>query len=260
MTLLTSVTAVFLHIIYHLLDRKHNMNIAKVVELYLIASVIQVAAFLPNLPSISRAEHQLGSLFPISATTGGGDDDGLDMESLQKRIDKQKNQYHDLFSTNDDDDEIEQQRPEEVYIILFRPDTDDQGVHTIEYPAGTGRNVLLAFESEDECVRFAGMLSQDMLPSHIDDDGKRLGVDPVPRATNLLELENFCEETDMLVKFVREGTNLSPPPDSIDSFDLDAMESDDDDGEDENDADDSDKDDDDDNETFDITQQPGAWE
>ena len=104
------------------------------------------------------------------------------------------------------------------------------------------------------------MLSQDMLPSHIDDDGKRLGVDPVPRATNLLELENFCEETDMLVKFVREGTNLSPPPDSIDSFDLDAMESDDDDGEDENDADDSDKDDDDDNETFDITQQPGAWE
>ena len=57
---------------------------------------------------------------------------------------------------------IDKPRPEDVHIILFCPDTDYEGVHTIEFPPGSGNNVLLAFECEKECKNFAEILrSQD---------------------------------------------------------------------------------------------------
>lgn len=49
---------------------------------------------------------------------------------------------------------------EQVYIILFKPGTPDEGAHTIEYPNGSGNYVILAFLSEHECDKFANLLRE----------------------------------------------------------------------------------------------------
>jgi len=43
-------------------------------------------------------------------------------------------------------------KPEDVYIILFNPGTEQEGVHTVEYPKGSGNNVILAFESKENAI------------------------------------------------------------------------------------------------------------
>jgi hypothetical protein len=50
--------------------------------------------------------------------------------------------------------------PTSVFIILFRPGTKDEGVHTIEYPRNSGNNVILAFEAKHDCDKFAGALKE----------------------------------------------------------------------------------------------------
>ena len=39
-------------------------------------------------------------------------------------------------------------------MILFNVGTNREGAHTIEFPKGSGNNVLLAFENEVECEDF----------------------------------------------------------------------------------------------------------
>ena len=90
-----------------------------------------------------------------------------DMEVLRKRIEKQETQYAKLLIAqskyNLNDDSVEHlQLPESVHIILFLPDTPQQHVHTIEFPKGSGSNILLAFEDEHECHGFAEMLVRDL--------------------------------------------------------------------------------------------------
>lgn len=66
-------------------------------------------------------------------------------------------------------------RPKDVHIILFCPDTDYEGVHTIEFPPGSGNNVLLAFECEKECQNFAEILrSQDFFDPSVSDNLQKL--------------------------------------------------------------------------------------
>jgi hypothetical protein len=48
--------------------------------------------------------------------------------------------------------------PDIFYILLVQPGTKHEGVHTIEYPVGSGSNLMLAFEDEEACERFAELL------------------------------------------------------------------------------------------------------
>jgi len=91
----------------------------------------------------------------------------IDMSSLRKRIQKQDTQYADLLLEQSKyrilpTDEDQRIIPDSVHIILFHPDTPKQHVHTIEYPVGSGENMILAFESQRDSIRFARMLQQDL--------------------------------------------------------------------------------------------------
>lgn len=100
---------------------------------------------------------QLGSKRSTTTARNVVGKDRFDMEELRKRIMKEEstNPYQELFRT----DEWEKRpKPDMVNIILFKPDTAEEGVHTIEYPKGSGSNVILAFESMKECGAFAAML------------------------------------------------------------------------------------------------------
>ena len=101
------------------------------------------------------------------ASTSDDDSDtssasSLDMSSLRKRIQKQDNQYTNLLLEQSKYTDEERIVPDSVHIILFHPNTPKQHVHTIEYPVGSGENMILAFESQTDSIRFARTLQQDL--------------------------------------------------------------------------------------------------
>jgi hypothetical protein len=144
----------------------------------------------------------------------------LDMAALQKRIDRQMTQYYDLLfgdTSSIDNEKEDPPPPEEVHIIIYRPDTPEQGVHAVEYPKGSGRNFLLAFESVQECESFAQML-KDM---HFGSGRGRGGaVDPPTPVTIEWEpLLDYCTASvGIPVQFVPRGTGLTPPSDEADDI------------------------------------------
>ena len=97
----------------------------------------------------------------LMATTNDNEDNySLDMTSLSKRIKQQQSQYVNLIQEQSKYTENERV-PASIHIILFNPNTPQQHDHTVEFPKGSGTNLILAFESGNDCVGFAGML-QDL--------------------------------------------------------------------------------------------------
>lgn len=96
-------------------------------------------------------------------------------------------------------------KPDEVYIILFNPDTDREGVHTIEFPKESGNNMILAFESHLECQQFSASLKEQQF------------FDPTPQQMNLEALENYCVQIGVEVQVIPKGMgmNLTPPKESV---------------------------------------------
>ena len=100
-------------------------------------------------------------------------------------------------------------RPQDVYIILFNLNTEDEGVHTIQVPADSGRNFILAFECRTDCENFASKLQGQEFQ------------DPSSDVMNLEALEEYCatSETEIYVKLVSRGTNLEPPKVNVEELD-----------------------------------------
>jgi len=133
----------------------------------------------------------------------GSEEDKFDMEELNQRIEDASNQYEKLFLTKEWE---RRPKPADVHIVLFKPDTDDEGVHTIEYPKGSGRNVILAFESAKECATFVSILKLQRF------------FDPSPRTMDLKNLEAYCKEIGVLVQVVPRGMALLPPSETVEQL------------------------------------------
>ena len=102
--------------------------------------------------------------------------------------------------------------PKDVHIILFYPESEDEGVHTIEFPKGSGNNVILGFEDLKECMEFSRLLEQEE---------KNLFVEPEPRQIHLKSLEAYCATTlggDVQVQVVPRGTHLVPPSGTVEEL------------------------------------------
>eukprot|EP00542_Grammatophora_oceanica_P012446 CAMPEP_0194041804 /NCGR_PEP_ID=MMETSP0009_2-20130614/13628_1 /TAXON_ID=210454 /ORGANISM="Grammatophora oceanica, Strain CCMP 410" /LENGTH=237 /DNA_ID=CAMNT_0038685413 /DNA_START=204 /DNA_END=917 /DNA_ORIENTATION=+ len=121
--------------------------------------------------------------------------DKFDMDELKDRINAMKNPYAQLF----DIDWTKRELPDTVHCILFNPGTDEEGIHTIEYPKGSGSNVLLAFESAKDCAYFAADLKEQKF------------FDPSPQMMELSSLEDYCEQLGVFVQVVPGGYELKPP-------------------------------------------------
>lgn len=87
--------------------------------------------------------------------------DSFDMDELKHRIAAEKsNPFADLFASaaaTDDNNNIpviNKSKEEFVHYISFA----GKGIHSIEYPKGSGNNVVLAFESAKSCQKFADTL------------------------------------------------------------------------------------------------------
>jgi Protein of unknown function (DUF3110) len=122
--------------------------------------------------------------------------DSFDMKELKQRINEVTNPYHELFAA---DHWSLEDRPEQVHVIWFKPNTDEQGVHTIEYPKGSGSNFVLAFESKEACDKFA----ESLQAQHFDN--------LQPMEFELDSLESFCDMLGVFVQVVPEGMEIRPP-------------------------------------------------
>lgn len=124
-------------------------------------------------------------------------------------MERQDNQYANLlleqfkYADTDDNENNNDEKsaavPESVHIIFFHPDTPQQHVHTIEYPKGSGNNLILAFESGVDCVNFARNL-QDLE-----------FVDPTPEETMFEPFAQYCEMSGLSLMIVPKGFELTPP-------------------------------------------------
>lgn len=95
-----------------------------------------------------------------------------------------------------------------VYVLLFNPGTDNEGIYTLKMQE-EDRNVVLMFESEEDATRYGLLLeAQDFLSP---------AVEPIESE----EVEEFCEEAEYECVLVPEGTLALPPETNLDATDWD---------------------------------------
>ena len=147
------------------------------------------------------------------------DDDDVDafplhLNSLQRRIEEQQSQYMDFLLSKD---EKLNRSVEKVHIIIFHAGTEEQGVHTIEFPKGSGRNYLLAFEILSECELFMNSLQQE---------GNVQFQNAMTAECQYMELQEFCDTINVQVKIVPSGRSIRPPDDVVDNLSMEEEEED----------------------------------
>ena len=126
----------------------------------------------------------------ISAASRHSNTRGLDTKIFQWRepIQEEEDRYLQLAVEG----EGVMAKPEIVYVIMYNPGTDQEGVHTMEYPRGSETDLLLAFEFIGDCVNFANMLKED----------PNWPQEPVPTPTPLAQMEIACSEMGLPIKVV----------------------------------------------------------
>jgi hypothetical protein len=108
-------------------------------------------------------------LLPTTTTTtttlrlSTSDDDttsSFDMNELRQRIDQEYTSYVPIEGAYSSMTKERRRQPDKVHVVIFQAGTINQGAHTIEYPKGSGNNVVLAFESIEACQKFAASLQE----------------------------------------------------------------------------------------------------
>lgn len=96
-----------------------------------------------------------------------------------------------------------------VYVLLFNPGTDNEGIHTLKLK-DDDRNVVLMFESEEDATRYGLLLeAQDFLSPSVEEITSE-------------EVEEFCQEANYDCVVVPEGTLAIPPEAVMESTDWQA--------------------------------------
>ncbi|GMH78528.1 hypothetical protein TrST_g6509 [Triparma strigata] len=153
-------------------------------SLMLLMALVQTQSFL--VPT-HRPRRAFTPATPALRALEKNDDSSFDV--LRKRISQ-------MQETNGDSPKLR-----DCYCIMFNPRSDDEGIHTIEVPAGSGQNVLLAFEAKEDCVRFALVLEAQGF------------FNPCAEKLMFEEVESFCSGggPNVSLQVVKAGEPLTPP-------------------------------------------------
>jgi len=140
----------------------------KVKSLFLAVSIflpplLNVGAFLPR--SGFSIRQRLLAAGSRGASSSGDDNDSFDTDELREHIAHESRKPCSGAEFGPEGkggstfwDHNMPTRPDLVYIILFHGGEEQEGIHSIEYPKGSGSNMILAFESERACEKFADLL------------------------------------------------------------------------------------------------------
>ncbi len=92
----------------------------------------------------------------------------------------------------------------QVWVLLFNANTDNEGIYTLEIE---GKNIIVAFEQEDDAIRYAGLLeAQDFLS-------------PTVESIDSEDLEEFCRDAGYDLNIVPTDALLVPPEKNVDKTD-----------------------------------------
>jgi hypothetical protein len=91
-----------------------------------------------------------------------------------------------------------------VFVLLFNARKENEGIHTIQIGE---RNTVLMFESEDDAIRYAGLLeAQDFPPASVE-------------LFDEVEIMEFCKSADYDWELVPTGELAIPPEANVDQKD-----------------------------------------
>ena len=92
----------------------------------------------------------------------------------------------------------------QVWVLLYNARTDNEGIYTLQIESN---NIIVAFEQEDDAIRYAGMLeAQDFLTLTVEIIDKQ-------------ELEEFCKDAKYELNIVSTDALLVPPEKNVDKTD-----------------------------------------
>lgn len=132
-------------------------------------------------------------VFQTSNSASSDGDVSFNMDELKRRIADDTNPFPQKFP-------IAQRTTEILHIIAF---DNTAGVHSVEYPKGSGCNIILAFESLSACEEFASRLRAQHF------------FDPQPQAILVDTLHAFCEKVGVHMQIVPHGVDLIPPVQNV---------------------------------------------
>ena len=74
-----------------------------------------------------------------------------------------------------------------IFVLLYNPNTDNEGIHSIELK---GRTIVLMFEEKEDAERYVGLLEAQDFPT------------PSVEVVNLDEIKDFCNRCDYETRIV----------------------------------------------------------
>ena len=74
-----------------------------------------------------------------------------------------------------------------IFVLLYNPNTDNEGIHSIELK---GRTIVLMFEEKDDAERYVGLLEAQDFPA------------PSVEVVDLQEIKDFCDRCDYEARIV----------------------------------------------------------
>ena len=77
-----------------------------------------------------------------------------------------------------------------IYVLLYNPNTNNEGIHSIELK---GRTIVLMFEDKDDAERYVGLLEAQDFPS------------PSVESVDLNEIKEFCSKCDYETRIVKKN-------------------------------------------------------
>lgn len=189
-------------------------------------------AFGANAGTRSNSVDLMRMHYAKNKKRSSGEGDVFDMDELNDRI-SQSDPYAILKSATS---AALSTKTKALYIIAFE---EQQGVHTVEYPKGSGNNVVLAFESRSAACKFAADLKEQQFfdptvrcycivaasPLLIASRGSllltllfselRFCFLMQPQKVNLQFLESFCEKLGVYAQLVPKDVNVIPPQQNV---------------------------------------------
>jgi hypothetical protein len=149
--------------------------------LYALCIATVATGFMPNTPfqSARLIQASINHCAPPSSTR---------IFQMQNAVQQEEDRYLELAMQS----EGVMARPDVVYVIMYNPGTEQEGIHTMEFPRGEETDLLLAFESIENCVNFSNMLRQD----------PNWQQEPIPTPTPLDQVEMACQQMGLPLKVV----------------------------------------------------------
>lgn len=166
------------------------------------------------------------------------DDEDFDrfLEDEFEKLKRSRDEFQFIFEIDDD------LKPTMAHIVLFNPGTDREGVHTIEFPKGSGNNLILAFESRTECEQFSALLKdQNFFDPSVSTTRPNLFMPKdfyslrlmlcifftniifeftQPQEMDLESLEEYCDQIGVKIQVIPKGMNIVPPQETTDNLGL----------------------------------------